>query len=303
MRFGGSVCKCLERWLVAPVQDDPTDDSYWIPPQPQMKDKIEHSNCVHEIIMCEKCIDDCGDKFFNEKILGRPNGPLFLDCWKLGDPRFNDRDNPLFAPHMDPLSDWRATLTVESFREFLFYAKSKYGSPEDKCVVCNELRKDQVLKLTAAECRKKTKKGDEREVDLTQIKEFRILKDLGHFKEIDFKHCTEETALDLGTKLLNFAKDTIPTDNPATQDLVEIEAELNAKKAKKEKKKRRKANKAQAQKKESSPSPERNLENGSDKEETTVGAFKVERDEKKGIVSVTVTTSEVCIIFLISYTF
>ena len=301
MRFGGSICRCLEKWLVAPIQDDPNDDSYWVHPQPQVKEKSEHS-ITQGIVMCEKCIEDCGDKFFNEKILGRPGGPLFLDCWKLGDPRFKDQNNPLFAPHMDPLSDWRNTLTVESFREFLFYAKAKYGGREDRCDTCFELRKEDVLRRTI-ECEQHMTKGEERQLDLTQLPEFQVLKeklkqlDVDDFKGFDFEHCTEETAIDLSKKLLNLAKDRVPSGSPGVEQLKEIEAELTAKKAKK--RKRKKANKAQAQKeeksqtKEGSPSPEKNSDGGSEEGESSVGAYKVVRDEKKGTVSVTVTTSKV----------
>lgn len=300
MRFGGSVCRCLEKWLLAPIQDDPSDDSYWTPPQPQIKEKCEHSHCIHDIIMCGNCIDDCGQKFFDENVNGHASGPKSLHFWKLGDPRFNDPCNPLFAPHVDPKSDWRDSLTAESFREFLFYAKCKYGSVEDKCGSCIDLRKqkEKILKMT--ECQNKNKKN-EREVDLTQLEEFRILRDqlgLEEFKEIDFEHCTEETALNLSEKLLNLAKDHWPEHRK--DELGEEETKLKhlQKMKKKEKKRQKKKARAQAHKKESCVSKDKGKaveSESTDEEEDAVGGFKIVRDEKKGIVSVTVTTSKVLV--------
>lgn len=77
LRFGGSVCRCLVRWIEAESMDR-NDDSYWIPPSPHIPDK---STCVYdtvENVMCSKCIDECGEKFFKEKICGNAGGPRFV---------------------------------------------------------------------------------------------------------------------------------------------------------------------------------------------------------------------------------
>ena len=316
MRFGGSICRCLERWLLAPNQD-PNDDSYWVPPQRHIQEKSDHKNCIHEIVMCEKCIEDCGERYFKEKILGNPVQPIFIDSWKLGDPRFNDCDNPLFAPHVEPFSDWRDCVTAEAFREFVYYSKNAYGNEEDKCSACTELRhhKEKVLQLRATECRKKTKTGDQREVDLTQLEEFRDLKsrlqalDIDDFKEVDFEHCTEDIALDLSEKLINLAKDKYPEEKREVFGIDKKEEELRKlqqikKKEKQERKRqRRKANKAQAaaEKKESMaksasqsslPSQEKKPQSFSDvddDDDDPIEPIKIERDEKKGIISVIVT--------------
>ena len=319
MRFGGSVCRCLEKWLTAEIQQDPNDDSYWIPPKEQTKEKPV--DLANDIVMCEKCVEDCGEKFFNEKILGQPKGPQFLKFWKLGDPRFNDSDNPLFAPHMDPLKDWRNSLTAESFREFLYYAKEKYGAEEDKCEECTGLRehRDNILKRQAqrreqmvAECQQKFKKKEEPVVDLTQVEGFNLLKDklrkldIDEFEGMDFEHVKEETAINVTTKLLNMMKDKgVGKDGEEVKE-EEKTKEQNEKRQKQLKKRqRRKERKAQAkkensQKNEESPSPDRASQLDSDDDDDgdgngddTVGALKIERDDKKGIISVTVKTSQV----------
>ncbi|XP_033746231.1 uncharacterized protein LOC117331562 [Pecten maximus] len=136
LRFGGSVCRCLKKWMDAPSQDC-TDESYWIPPsQPQIEDA---STTKAPVLMCTNCLDDCGTRYFKERICGQANGPKFLDYWKLGDPRFNDPDNPLYNKKVERDSDWRDRLSPEDFRDFVHFAKFRYGTDEEKCRDCLSL--------------------------------------------------------------------------------------------------------------------------------------------------------------------
>ncbi|XP_021360403.1 uncharacterized protein LOC110454914 [Mizuhopecten yessoensis] len=137
LRFGGSVCRCLKKWMDAPSQDC-KDDSYWIPPSPQHQIE-EESTTKAPVLMCTNCLDDCGTRYFKERICGQQNGPKFLDYWKLGDPRFNDPDNPLYNKKADRDSDWRDRLSPEDFRDFTHFAKFKYGTEEEKCKDCLSL--------------------------------------------------------------------------------------------------------------------------------------------------------------------
>ncbi|XP_069109360.1 uncharacterized protein [Argopecten irradians] len=137
LRFGGSVCRCLKKWMDAPSQDC-KDESYWIPPSP--KPEIEDSSTTKApVLMCTNCLDDCGTRYFKERICGKIDGPQFLDYWKLGDPRFNDPDNPLYNKKADRESDWRDRLSPEDFRDFIHFAKFKYGTDEEKCRDCLSL--------------------------------------------------------------------------------------------------------------------------------------------------------------------
>ncbi|KAL3852476.1 hypothetical protein ACJMK2_016109 [Sinanodonta woodiana] len=142
LRFGGSVCRCLIRWIDSPLMS-PGDDSYWIPPAPNTEKPIQNTPYHGPSYMCSNCMDDCGTKFFKEKICGGPDGPKFLDVWQLGDPRFNDIDNPLYDPKANRLTDWRDNLSVEQFRDFLQYAKFKNGKETDQCKACSDLRHNQ----------------------------------------------------------------------------------------------------------------------------------------------------------------
>lgn len=161
LRFGGSAIRCLRRWLDAPTLDE-GDESYWVPSEILING---NANKCSNVIMCEKCLDDCSTKYFREKFNGKRNGPSFVSYWKLGDPRFNDEKNPLYAPFMNELSDWRDTLTGDNFRDFLHYAKFAYGSDSDKCQEClilSSRKCDPMDSITVGECksegRKKKKK-------------------------------------------------------------------------------------------------------------------------------------------------
>lgn len=156
LRFGGSVCRCLIRWMDAPTMDDPNDDSYWVPPQPVPSDKSREDTI--ETTMCLNCVDDCGTKYFQEKIMGDQKGPISMTFWTLGDPRFNDPENPLFAAHLNPADDWRHLLSVDMFRDFYNYAKFKYGTADEKCNECQRLKKKRDKFIHVCKVNKKKKK-------------------------------------------------------------------------------------------------------------------------------------------------
>ncbi|KAK3612008.1 hypothetical protein CHS0354_021683 [Potamilus streckersoni] len=141
LRFGGSVCRCLTKWIDSPPMS-PLDDSYWVPPSPHTEKPIRNTSCHGGSHMCTNCMDDCGTKYFKEKICGGPDGPKFLDFWQLGDPRFNDTENPLYDLKANRLSDWRDDVSVEQFRAFFQYAKFKYGKEMDQCKECSDLRQN-----------------------------------------------------------------------------------------------------------------------------------------------------------------
>ena len=328
MRFGGSVCRCLEKWLTAEIQEDPNDDSYWIPPKEQTKEKPQ--DLANEICMCDECVEDCGEKFFKEKIDGQANGPQFLKFWKLGDPRFNDPDNPLFAPHMDPLTDWRNSLTAETFKEFLYYAKDKYGSDEDKCEECTKIRnhRDSILKIQArkraelvAECQrqnqKKKEKEEEREeevIDLNQIEGIDLIKDkvkqmkIEGLEEMDLNNVEKETAINLTTTMLNLMKPSPDDEEKRKEKSQEEKRQKQLRKRQRRKEKKAQARMENSQKDEVVSSRDRASQVDSDDDgdddddggngDDTVGALKIERDDKKGVISVTVKTSQVCVIFI-----
>ncbi|KAL4226078.1 hypothetical protein ACF0H5_014066 [Mactra antiquata] len=172
LRFGGSVCRCLIRWMDAEIMTDPTDDSYWTPPQAQATTESTPEETI-ETTMCSKCIDDCGTKYFHEKIMGNNKDPVSLSFWTKGDPRFNDSDNPLFAPHMDPNEDWRNGVSAEMFRDFYNYAKFKYG---EGCSGCTRLKKkrDKVIHVCKASKRKKKQQvKNDQELLIQDLREFR----------------------------------------------------------------------------------------------------------------------------------
>ncbi|XP_061187815.1 uncharacterized protein LOC133195863 [Saccostrea echinata] len=161
LRFGGSVCRCLRRWLDAPSMEE-GDESYWIPPENLTYGKEKPRSTV---VMCKPCLDDCSTKYFREKLTGKRNGPIFIDYWTLGDPRFNDENNPLYAPLSNEFSDWRDSLSVEKFRDFLHYAKFKYGTESNKCQECLDLsrkREDPMDSISVADCRSEGQKKKKR---------------------------------------------------------------------------------------------------------------------------------------------
>lgn len=161
LRFGGSACRCLRRWLDAPTLEE-GDESYWVPPEILINGK---DNNRSNVIMCERCLDDCSTKYFREKLNGKKGGPSFINYWTLGDPRFNDEENPLYAPYLNESSDWRETLSADQFRDFLHYAKFKYGSESDKCQEClilSSKKGDPMDSITVAECKSEGRKKKKR---------------------------------------------------------------------------------------------------------------------------------------------
>lgn len=186
LRFGGSICRCLLRWIDAPIQLDPEDNTYWIQPQSPAADNTADAEAV-ESVMCTKCLDESSEIYFREKIMGALDGPRCLDFWTLGDPRFNDSENPLFAPRQCPASDWRELLTVDIFRNFYNYARYKYGADKDKCSECQSLKKkrDKFIHVCRVSKQKKKKEAKDHE---------QLVKDLKEVKE-----CIEQIE-ELGTK-------------------------------------------------------------------------------------------------------
>ncbi|XP_052779553.1 uncharacterized protein LOC128216891 isoform X2 [Mya arenaria] len=171
LRFGGSICRCLIRWTEA-QQMDPKDESYWIPPQPQTETQSGNAEAA-ETIMCSSCIDFCGTIYFKEKIMGYRGGPVSFCFWRKGDPRFNDPNNPLYAPHLSKDDDWRDLLTIDMFRDFFNYVRYTYGSESDKCDECQDLKKkrDKVIHVCRASKKKKKKPAKEKEELIKDLKE------------------------------------------------------------------------------------------------------------------------------------
>lgn len=167
------MCRCLIRWMDAQNMTDPNDDSYWVPPQPSLIEKLRDETI--EVAMCENCADDCGTRFLREKIMGNKKGPVSMDFWTLGDPRFEDKDNPLFAPHLNPDDDWRNVLTVDMFKDFYNYARFKYGMPDDKCNECHRLKKKRDKFIHVCKVNKKKKKQETRDKEelIKDLKEVR----------------------------------------------------------------------------------------------------------------------------------
>lgn len=129
LRFGGSVIRCLRRWLDVLILDE-GDEFYWVSSEIFING---NSNKCSNVIMCEKCLDDCSIKYFYEKFNGKKNGLSFVSYWRLGDSRFNDEKNFFYVFFMDELSDWRDLLIGDNFRDFLYYVKFVYGLDLDKC--------------------------------------------------------------------------------------------------------------------------------------------------------------------------
>lgn len=179
LRFGGSVCRCLKRWMEAPPTEI-NDDSYWTPPVLESDMKKKES----KVIMCSNCLDECGTLYFQEKLCGKNDGPKFIDSWTKGDPRFNDKKNPLYNKIANADIDWRSSLTVEDFRDFVFYANNTYG---EKCSDCLSLTNNCPIHNCTDTTekkkrkRKKKKKEKEKEVDLTK-KEDELEKLVNHIE-------------------------------------------------------------------------------------------------------------------------
>ncbi|XP_041348944.1 uncharacterized protein LOC121368327 [Gigantopelta aegis] len=144
------------KWIKADYMD-PSDDSYWTPPGPaveQTEDK--HSDEPPKHLLCEQCIDLCATLYLREKFYGDESGPKFLEFWSRGDPRFNDRCNPLYNPVAFSDTDWRDDCEIEDYQEFFCYVRAKYEREKDMCVRCLELQKEE--KSTKKPKKKKKKK-------------------------------------------------------------------------------------------------------------------------------------------------
>jgi len=164
------VCRCLTRWVTADSMDA-NDDSYWIQPVPVAETRPAGAE-GGEVVMCTACADECGTLYFKERIMGNRGGPVTIPCWKLGDPRFNDSKNPLFAPHMSRNEDWRDMLTIDMFRDFFNYTRFHYGEEKDRCSECHNLKKkrDNLLSVCRAS-KKKKKKSKEKDALVKDLKD------------------------------------------------------------------------------------------------------------------------------------
>lgn len=142
MRFGGSVCRCLEMWKGA-MEIDPEDDSYWTPPQP-----LNIGESKGSTLLCPVHLQDCNMKYYQEYVAGDPRRALFLpEAWGIGNPRLEDPENPLYDEVAAFMPDWRYGLTCEKFQEFMAYCSSKYVPPEEQCPECRALAKKLRKKL------------------------------------------------------------------------------------------------------------------------------------------------------------
>ncbi|KAH3816663.1 hypothetical protein DPMN_118183, partial [Dreissena polymorpha] len=172
LRFGGSVCRCLTKWMEAPNMEDPNDDSYWVIQQPLTEEPpIPVPNG-----MCKTCVTLCDEKFHFETIKGSKDKPIHVKFWKFGDPRFNDENNPLYSPTSCPQNSWNETLTKESYREFYHYCRSTYASEDDVCPGCTHLSKKEEVDQGGKKKKKKAKakpKDEKEELvkDLNAVKE------------------------------------------------------------------------------------------------------------------------------------
>lgn len=174
LRFGGSICRCLGRWMEAPILEDPSDNSYWEAPVPLSGEETPPSEGPETL--CSGCLDDIETKYYKERFMGKANGPTLLEFWTLGDPRFNDENNPLYAPNISPDIDWREKLDEDSYRQFYRYARDKYSNPENKCKECQNLKQKRdkcihVCSVTKIKKKKHTKEQKALFKDLVEVKE------------------------------------------------------------------------------------------------------------------------------------
>ncbi|XP_013410218.1 axoneme-associated protein mst101(2) [Lingula anatina] len=147
IKFGGSVCHCLRRWLDAP-ETDPMDDTYWTPPKSEsnyykyvgQKEKpqteVDHGRLVpvkpkYGLHSCYFFPDDYDidvECYVQERLNGAYNKPLFVLDWAHGDPRFyKDPENPLYDPTAQPGTDWRDRIMFPDYYYFREYVHRKFG--------------------------------------------------------------------------------------------------------------------------------------------------------------------------------
>lgn len=236
LRFGGSVCRCLKRWMDAPPNEC-NDESYWIPPEPDVD--LSKKEC--KVIMCNSCLDECGTLYFQEKLCGSTDGPKFIESWTKGDPRFNDKKNPLYNKLAQPDSDWRTDLSVEDFKDFVYYSNNTYG---DKCNDCLSLTNYCPLHSNQTEndenndsALKKKKKRKKKKKD--KVKESESVKNEEEIEKL-VNHIEGKAPLDImpentvaGAKEKSPAKETSPPANEVTEDTKsQVKKEIFSKKAK-----------------------------------------------------------------------
>ncbi|KAL8587160.1 hypothetical protein ACOMHN_026127 [Nucella lapillus] len=149
MKFGGSIVRCLTKWMEA-EEISPDDDSYFVRPTPiEINTPLcpKHPRCTPSpppsAVLCAYHLDDCTRKFSLQFLKGVPSSPVDLGFWEKKDPRFCYPENPLWNPGAGTNSDWRTGLTIEKFREF--YAWCSFSDDimrkEDQCQDCRARKK------------------------------------------------------------------------------------------------------------------------------------------------------------------
>ncbi|XP_076447642.1 uncharacterized protein LOC143284645 [Babylonia areolata] len=150
MKFGGSIVRCLTKWMETTEEIDPDNDSYFVPPAPiEMNTSLCSKHCCVASpssaanMLCAYHLEDCNSKFHEQFVKGLPSTPVHLGFWERKDPRFSEPDNPLWNPGAELDSDWRDGLTLDKFQEF--YAWCSFSEaivkPEDQCQDCRTRKK------------------------------------------------------------------------------------------------------------------------------------------------------------------
>ncbi|KAL5013640.1 hypothetical protein ScPMuIL_007910 [Solemya velum] len=171
LRFGGSVCRCLDRWMHA-ISQDPNDESYWIPPRDK---QCLATSTTENTNICTNCQEEFSEKFFKEKISGNPEGPKYVNFWLGGDPRFIDPKNPLFCLNSPRGSDWRLDITVPEFVKFCNYVMLTYTPDSEKCKLCMSM-----VGQTDMLPKKKKKKNKKKKTKCTGTTSGKVEVDAGH---------------------------------------------------------------------------------------------------------------------------
>ncbi|XP_052082387.1 uncharacterized protein LOC127720014 [Mytilus californianus] len=287
LRFGGSVCRCLKRWMDAPPIEF-NDESYWTAPAPESDIKKKES----KVIMCSSCLDECGTLYFQEKLCGKNDGPKFIESWSKGDPRFNDKKNPLYNKIADPESDWRSSLSVEDFRDFVYYSNNSFGEKCSDCIalsVCplhnSLMNSENTPDSPEKKKRKRKKKKKEKEKETNAKTEDEIEKLVNHIEgTAPLKVMPENT--------IAGAKDKSPTKEnspPAEEKTDDMKAEQQLAKREIFTKK---AKVSDDFKYGIMPYQDKS---GADLKRSVIGGFKVKRieDERTGACEITVTITTI----------
>ena len=284
LRFGGSVCRCLKRWMDAP-QNECNDESYWIPPEPDSD--LSKKEC--KVIMCNSCLDECGTLYFQEKLCGNPDGPKFIESWTKGDPRFNDKKNPLYNKIANPETDWRTNLSVEDFKDFVYYSNNTYGEQCNDCqsltnycpLHSNQMDNGENNENIQKKERKKKKKKKDKVKESESVKnEEEIEKLVNHIEGTAPLEVMPENTV---AGAISPTKETSPPSNEITENTkAQVRKEIFTKKAKI----------SDDFKYGIMPHQDKN---GADLKRSVIGGFKVKKieDERTGACEITVTITTI----------